>query len=288
MDPSQITDIVPQAVIEQGKDIIQNGPLLLDWAMKLLTAAVILIAGWWLGSWLGRRLTRIKKMDQTLLSFLSGFVRYAFFAIAVITVLAQFGVQTASLLAVLGAAGLAIGLALQGTLSNVAAGVMLLVLRPFKVGDYITLRGAGGTGGTVTALGLFGTELETPDNVYIFMPNRQIWEGDIWNFTRNRTRRQDIRIAIGYDEDIGDAFAVIRKIIDADARVIKDRENKKSEIITDSLGDYAVNIIVRFWSKKEDYWALRWDMIRALKEGLAKAKIEIPYPTQVAIHKEEK
>lgn len=147
--------------------------LITFWGMRLITAIAILIGGWVIGNWLSRTIGRIKKLDPTLKTFLGGLTKYAVMAIAVVAVLGQLGVQTASLLAVLGAAGLAIGLALQGTLSNVAAGVMLLILRPFNVGDFIE---CGNVKGTVRELGLFGTEVSTLDNIFLFVPNSQIWK----------------------------------------------------------------------------------------------------------------
>ena len=272
--------------IAEKIDLLQDQlPLILEWGTRMLSAVLILIAGWVIGNWLSRRIHGIKRLDETLKSFLGGTVRYLIFAVAVITILAQFGVQTASLLAVLGAAGLAIGLALQGTLSNVAAGTMLLVLRPFKVGDYIT---AGGIGGTVKALGLFGTEMATPDNVYIFVPNSKIWNEDIWNYNRNLHRRQDILVGISYGDDIDNAFDVIKKILDNDARVLKEPEDKKPEVMVDRMADFAVNLIVRFWCRKDDYWNLRWDVTKKIKEDFDAAGITIPFPTQLSIHKEAK
>ena len=145
--------------------------LFIAWSMRVVSAALILIGGYMIGNWLSKRIKGIEQLDQTLAGFLGGFAKYAVFTVALVTVLGQFGVQTASLLAVLGAAGLAIGLALQGTLSNVAAGVMMLLIRPFNVGDFIDF---GGTSGTVKSLGLFGTELAAADNVYIYAPNSEI------------------------------------------------------------------------------------------------------------------
>ena len=274
------------APIAEKIDLLQAQlPLILEWSTRMLSAVLILIAGWVIGNWLSRRIHSIKRLDETLKMFLGGTVRYLVFAIAVITILAQFGVQTASLLALLGAAGLAIGLALQGTLSNVAAGTMLLVLRPFKVGDYIT---AGGIGGTVKALGLFGTEMATPDNVYIFVPNSKIWNEDIWNYNRNLHRRQDINVSISYDDNIDKAFGIIKKILEKDDRVLQDPEDKQPEVMMDRMADFSVEIIVRFWCRKEDYWHLRWELTKKIKEDFDKGGITIPYPTQLAIHKEVK
>lgn len=271
--------------LADGLTIVQeNMPFYLEMGMRVLSAALIMIAGWMIGNAARNWVYRFKKLDETLSLFLGGLIKYAILAVAIITVLGQFGVQTASLLAVLGGAALAIGLALQGTLSNVAAGTMMLILRPFKVGDYISF---AGTGGTVKNLGLFGTELATPDNVYIFAPNSQIWGNEIFNFSRNLQRRQDIKVGISYDDDINKAFKTIEKVLQDDDRIIKDVEDKKPQVMVDTMGDFSINLIVRFWSLNSDYWALRWDVTKAIKEQLDKDGITIPFPTQIEIHKQE-
>ncbi|MCB9990501.1 MAG: mechanosensitive ion channel [Rhodospirillales bacterium] len=252
--------------------------------LRVLSAALIMIAGWMIGNWISKRITSIKKLDETLGSFLGGLAKYAVLAVALITVLGQFGVETASLLAVLGGAALAIGLALQGTLSNVAAGTMMLILRPFKVGDFITF---GGTSGTVKSLGLFGTELATPDNVYIFAPNSQIWGNDIFNYTRNLHRRQDINLGISYDDDIGKALKVVQKILEKDERVLQSPDDKKPMVMTSNMGAYSIDMIARFWCSKDDYWDLKWDLTKAIKEALDKEGITIPFPTQIEIQRKD-
>lgn len=255
-------------------------PLIINMGLRVISAALIMMAGWIVGNWVSRRICTVRKFDETLCGFLGGLAKYAVLAVAGITVLGQFGVQTASLLAVLGGAALAVGLALQGTLSNVAAGTMMLILRPFKVGDYITF---SGTGGTVKALGLFGTELATADNVYIFAPNGQIWGNNIFNYSRNLQRRQDILVGISYDDDIGKAFKTIEKVLKDDGRVLKEVEDKKPQVMVDTMGDFSINLIVRFWALASDYWDLRWDVTRAIKETFDKEGITIPFPTQVNI-----
>ncbi len=262
----------------------QNLPFYVEMGMRLISAALVMVSGWIAGNWTDRRISAIRKFDETLSGFLGGLSKYAILSIALITVLAQFGVETASLLAVLGGAALAIGLALQGTLSNVAAGTMMLVLRPFKVGDYIEFSGMGGT---VKTLGLFGTELATPDNVYIFAPNSEIWGNNIKNFSRNLQRRQDILVGIGYDDDIEKAFKTIEKVMAKDGRIIKENEDKKPVVVVDKMGASSIDLIVRFWGLASDYWGLRWDMTKAIKEALDKEGITIPFPTQIAIHREE-
>lgn len=257
--------------------LIDQMPLFIDWGMRLLSATLILIAGWIIGRWISNRIQHIRRLDETLAGFLGHTIRYIVMAVAFITILGQFGVQTASLLAVLGAVGLAVGLALQGTLSNVAAGTMLLILRPFKVGDYVV---AGGKGGTVKSLGLFGTELATPDNVYIFLPNSSVWNADIWNYTRNPTRRQDINVGISYGDDIEKALKVIEAVLEKETRILKEPDDRKPQVMTDKLGEFSVDLIVRFWCGRDDYWTLRWDITKAVKEALNDAGITIPFPTR--------
>ena len=265
--------------------IEQHMDLVLKLGVDMILAVLILIAGWTVGNWISGRIQKIKRIDETLADFLSGLAKYLIIAISIVMMLSEFGVQTASLLAVMGAAGLAIGLALQGTLSNVAAGVMLLILRPFKLGDYITV-GAGSIGGTVKSLGLFGTELAAADNVYIFVPNGQIWGNNITNYSRNQQRRQDIIVGISYDDDIAKAIAVIRDVLNRDPRILQD-EGKKPDVMADKLDDFSVNMIARFWSANSDYWALHWDITKAIKEALDTHGVEIAVPTQVHVDKKD-
>ncbi len=244
--------------------------------MNIIIALAILFAGWTLGKMANKAIHRISRLDSTLKTFLGGAAKYAIFALAAVMVLQQFGVQTASLIAVLGAAGLAIGLALQGTLSNVAAGVMLLILRPFNVGDFIS---CGGVQGTVKSLNLFASELSTPDNIYIFVPNSKLWNADIQNFSRNPTRRQDLVFGISYGDDINKAFKTIEKAIAKEERILQ-TEGKEPMIMVTSLGDSSVNITLRIWSNTADFFKLKVDTSKAVKEALDKDGLTIPFPTR--------
>ncbi|MGH1404775.1 MAG: mechanosensitive ion channel family protein [Alphaproteobacteria bacterium] len=245
-------------------------------ATNVVIAALVLIAGWIIGNQASKAIKNVDKLDDTLKSFLGATAKYAILAVALVAMLQQFGIQTASLLAVLGAAGLAIGLALQGTLSNVSAGVMLLILRPFNVGDFIS---CGGTSGTVKSLGLFATELCTPDNIYIFVPNGNLWNTDIQNFSRNDVRRQDILIGVSYSDDINKAFKTIEKSIAKDERILTE-DGKAPQIMVTNLGESSVDITLRIWSAGSDFWALKVDTIKAVKEALDKDGISIPFPTR--------
>lgn len=247
-----------------------------EWGVRLVVAILILVVGWMIGNWINRRFENSRHLDNTLKNFLGGLFKYSIVFLAIIMVIGLFGIPLASLLAVLGAAGLAIGLALQGTLSNIASGVMLLILRPFNVGDYIEF---GTQGGTVKSLGLFGTELAMADNVYVFAPNSKIWGTEIRNYSRNIMRRQDLTVSIGYGDDLNKAMDIIYKVVNADERITQD-EDKKPQVVSDTLGDYTTNLIVRFWSNNSDYWTLRWDITKAIKAALESAGISLPLTTR--------
>lgn len=257
--------------------VTENLPLFTEYGMRLIAAILILIAGWVIGNWVSKRIHNVKRLDPMLASFLGGFAKYGVLAIAIVTVLSQFGVETASLLAVLGAAGLAIGLALQGTLSNVAAGVMLLILRPFNVGDYIQF---GDNGGTVKNLGLFCTELATPDNVAIFAPNSAIWSEEVYNYARYPIRRQDIAAGVSYKDDLDKALAVVQDVLDNHPLILKDIEDKKPQAMISNMGESSVDIIARFWTGKDDYWNAKWEITKTIKEQLDAKGLTIPFPTR--------
>ena len=253
--------------------------LLTTYGLSVLGGFVVLIIGWTLAGWAGRGVDRglgkVERIDATLRSFLASATRYVILVLTVLAVLSEFGVQTASLITVFGAASLAIGLALQGTLSNLAAGVMLLFFRPFHVGDYVE---AGGHAGTVKAIDLFMTEFATPDNVRILVPNGNIWGGAVVNYSHHATRRVDLLIGIDYGDDIDKAFETIRGVIGAEGRIHADPEPM---VVVGELADNSVNIIIRVWCDAGNYWPLKFDMTKAIKEALDKAGISIPFPQRV-------
>lgn len=250
--------------------------LALTYAMSVLGAIVILIAGWivsrLLGRWVRSLLARTHRIDATVVGFFSVFVRYAVLVVVAIMVLGQFGVQTASVITALGAAGLAIGLALQGTLQNIAAGIMLLVLRPFRVGEYID---ADGISGTVQEIGLFATELKTFDGLYRMAPNSQLWNVPVTNFSRLPERRYDLVIGIGYEDDIEKAEAVLMGLAEADQRILRDPEPVS---FVSELGDSAVSVTLRYWTKSPDWWSTSRDMTKAAKIAFDQNNISIPFP----------
>jgi len=264
--------------MEQSVDEVfqQVMAVVTTYGLDVIGAAVILIVGLiasnWVQSAIERSLARFPRVDATLRGFLAGLGKYLVLAIVVIATLQRFGVQTTSLVALIGAAGLAVGLALQGTLGNLAAGVMLLLFRPFKVGDYI--EGAG-TAGSVKVLTLFTTELATPDNVQIIVPNANLWGTSIKNYSHHATRRVDITVGIGYGEDIDKAMAVIRRLAGADERVHAEPE---PFVAVADLADSAVILAVRLWCKAADYWPLKFAMTKAIKEAFDAEGIAIPFP----------
>lgn len=272
-------ETMQNAIQEAAAEILT---LVTGYGLEVLGAIVILIAGWIVSGWakgaVSRTLGRFDKFDATLRGFFSSIVRYAILTFTVVAVLGQFGIQTASIIAALGAIGLAIGLALQGTLSNVAAGVMLLVFRPFKVGDYID---AGGKAGTVKDLNLFTTDLATPDNVHIVVPNGQIWGNAVTNYSYHPTRRVDFLIGIGYGAKIDTAIDALRGVIDADGRCHAD---PAPMVVVGNLGESSVDLIVRVWCAAGDYWALKFDLTKAFKEKLDAEGIEIPFPQRTVHH----
>ncbi len=243
--------------------------------LNLIGALAVFIVGRMVAGWLRKGVRKgleRSRLDTTIVPFLSSLVYYAALAFVIIAVLEIVGIKTASLAIVLGAAGLAIGLALQGTLSNFASGVMLMLFRPIRIGDYVEL---GGGAGTVFEIGIFSTKLNTPDNVRIEIPNSNVYGETIKNFNANDIRRIDMVMGIGYDDDIGLAIETMRGILRADKRVLEEPE---MALVVGELADSSVNILVRPWCAKEDYWALKCDLTRQFKEELEKVGVSIPFP----------
>lgn len=252
--------------------------LIVHYGLNCLVAIIILCAGWWISGFVGRlvhgRIMVIAK-DETLATVLGKVVRAALLVLTVVIVLSQFGVQTTGLIALLGAAGLAIGLALQGTLSNVAAGVMLLIFRPFKIGEYVDIDGIGGT---VKEIGLFITHLNTPDNIAVLVPNNRIWGSPIRNFATNANRRLDLVFSIAYEDDIDKAIALVKEKLSADARVLAD---PAPVVVVGVLGESSVDLWVRPWVDRNVYWDLRFDLTKSIKQAFDANGITIPFPQRV-------
>ena len=262
--------------------LIRLTTMVTDWGLKGLGALVVLIVGRMIAKWARKGVQKALergKMDPTLVPFVSSITYYLVLVFVLIAVLGMVGIQTASMIAVLGAAGLAVGFALQGTLANFASGVMLLVFRPFQKGDFIE---AAGVAGAVDSVGIFTTALNTPDNVRVVMPNSTVWGQTIKNYATNPTRRIDLVMSISYGDDIGLAIDTITRVLKNDARVL---DEPAPTVATAELADSSVNIVVRPWCKREDYWAVRFDLTRALKEQLESVGCSIPFPqTDVHLH----
>jgi small conductance mechanosensitive channel len=252
--------------------------LFVIYSLKVIGAVLILFVGRLIANWAKKKvaywLEQSGTVDQTLQGFLSSFVRYLVLIVTFLTVLSQFGIETTSLIAVFGTAGLAIGLALQGTLSNVAAGVMLLVFRPFKVGDYVE---AGGAAGTVKDIRLFFSELATPDNVQILVPNSQVWGTVVKNYSHHTTRRVDLVMSVDYGDDIEKAQSVVERVVKADARVLADPAHL---VVVGNLGESSVDLTIRVWCQSDDYWPLKFDLTKRLKQQFDAENLTIPFPQQ--------
>jgi small conductance mechanosensitive channel len=251
---------------------------LINLSANAIAAIAILVAGWLIAAWAQKsvriRAERNAVVGVTLAIVLGQIARILILIVTVISVLNQFGVQTASLVALLGTAGLAIGLALQGALSNVAAGILLLVLRPFRVGDYVEF---ASTGGSVDEIGLFVTRMHTPDNVGLIVPNSQIWGGAIRNYSQNDTRRVDLVFGISYGDNMDKAVQLVTELINADDRFLKDPEPL---VAVAELADSSVNIYARPWVRRTNYFAAKLDLTRKVKERFDSADITIPFPQQ--------
>lgn len=267
-------DIPIEDVIKGASD--QVVALLAEYTMSVIGALVILILGFFIAGiisrWANRSLSRLPAVDETLSSFLSKVVKYTIWVLVIVTVLAQFGVKTTSIIAALGAIGLAVGLALQGTLANIAAGIMLLVLRPFRVGEYVE---AGDISGTVQEIGLFTTELKRPDGLFVMAPNSQLWNRSIVNYTRHPRRRFELVIGIDYGDSMQEARETLLELAQADERVLKEPE---AVTYVNSLDDSSVGIGLRVWTKTSDYLATSWALTEAAKARFDEKGISIPFP----------
>ncbi len=249
--------------------------------LSALGALAVLVVGLWVAGRIKglakRAMKRSARIDDTLSGFLSSLIYYGLVALVVITTLGVFGVPTTSFAAVIGAAGLAIGLALQGTLGNVASGAMILGLRPFNVGDFVE---TAGESGRVKSITLFTTELATIDNKLVIIPNGKVWDEPITNYTAHGERRVDLVFGIAYSADIDKAFDAIRSIIAKDDRI---RADPEPTIAVDSLGDSSVNILCRVWVATDNFFPVKWALTKAVKERFDEAGVGIPFPTRTVI-----
>jgi len=252
----------------------------LSWGKQLIVAALIL--------WIGMRIVKImlrgfnkamqlRELDKSLASFLESLLKMALQAFVVIAAINQLGVATTSIVAVLGAAGLAVGMALSGTLQNFAGGAMILMFKPFKVGDFIE---AQGYSGSVQSIQIFVTTLTTPDNKKIILPNGPLSNGSLVNFSAQETRRVDWSFGIGYDADLDEAKATVRNLLETDSRVLKD---KGITVELGAMADSSVNLTTRAWVQASDYWDVHFAMNTAVYKAFNEKGISIPYP-QMDVH----
>ena len=243
---------------------------------RIVLAIVILIASSFIAKAVRKAIlntnSKLNKLDATLTPIFSTVASYAVYIIGGVFILDIFGVNTASLIALVGAAGLAIGLALKDTLSNIAAGIMLLILRPFKAGDFIEF---GSTQGTVKEINLFTCVFETVDGLYIASPNSVLWGNNIKNFTRNGKRRMDIVVGISYSDSIDVGLSVLRQVAEGESRLLVDPVPQAMVV---SMMDSSVNIQLRAWAKTDDYWPTYWDLNKRVKESIEAAGLTIPFP----------
>ena len=275
---SNPTESIMSYIDRSGDAAEQILALVTAYGLDFVAAILTLIFGIWLSRRASRLtadwLSRVDRLDRTLVPIMAALVRYAGLTLTIVITLGNFGVETTSIIAVLGAAGLAVGLALQGTLSNVAAGLMLLFLRPFRIGDWVE---AAGVSGSVREIGLFTTTIDTFDNVYISIPNSSIWSSNIINHARYGTRRMDLDIGIGYDSSLDIAETALMSLA-ADPRVLSDPAPR---FLVVSYGDSAINVRLRAYASYDDFFDLYWDLNRRLKGVLDEHGIEIPFPQRV-------
>ena len=252
----------------------------MPWGIKIIMALVIFYVGRIVVGIVVRvvkKLLLVRNIDEILVTFLTSIIRWVLLLFVIIAALSQLGVNTTSLVALLGAAGLAIGLSLQSSLSNFASGVMLIIFRPFTKGDFVE---AGGATGVIDTISIFTTTMTSPDNKEIIVPNGAILGNNITNYSARPTRRVDMVFGISYDDDIRKAKQLLEEIVAADDRVLPE---PKPVIALGELADSSVNFLVRPWAKSEDYWNVQWDITEAVKLKFDEVGISIPYP-QMDLH----
>lgn len=263
----------------------ENSGLIIHYGIQAVVALVILLIGGRIAKFcsnLTQKTFTKKKVDQAVGSFVASIIYALVLAVTILMALSQVGIETTSFIAILGAAGLAVGLALQGSLSNFASGVLIILLRPFKSGDYVE---AGGKSGTVKKIEIFSTELRTPDNKVIIVPNSQIMSDAITNYSRESTRRIDLVIGVSYEADLRKTRAVLESVLKAETRLLND---PAYTIAVSELADSSVNFIVRPWVNSGDYWPTYWSLMENIKIALDDADIGIPYPQMdVHLHKQD-
>jgi small conductance mechanosensitive channel len=275
-----VTKVIPTSVDEVNQIWVQVQDIATVWGLKVIAAVAIFIIGRWVAMLVRRGVRRVMeraKVEPIIIGFVSSIAYIALLAFVVIAALGQLGIQTTSFIAILGAAGLAIGLALQGSLANFAAGFLMIIFRPFKVGDFI--EGAG-VAGVVEEIQIFTTTLKTGDNKIIIVPNAKLSGDNITNYSAMETRRVDMTVGVAYDADLAHVKKVLNDIISQDGRILAE---PASQVAVAELADSSVNFVVRVWTKSADYWAVKFDMTETIKNRFDAEGIGIPFP-QREIH----
>jgi len=251
------------------------------YGIKIVLALAIFLLGRWIARWVTdaaiKALRKTGQIDETLEKFLSSVLYSVLLVMVVLSALGELGVKTTSFIAILGAVGLAVGLAFQSTLSNISAGVMIIIFRPIKVGEFVE---AGGTAGTVEEVNIFNTIMKTADNKVIIVANSNIIGGNIVNYSRKETRRVDIVFGIGYEDDLKLAKSLLLEILESDERILQE---PKPFVAVSELADNSVNFITRAWVKSADYWGVYHDTLEKVKLSFDENHISIPYP-QMDLH----
>lgn len=270
-----ITDTGEQAVEKTFDYIGIATDFAAAYGLKLIGALLIFVIGKWIAKRVVKltvKIMRKNRIDETLVSFIESIIYIILMVVIILSALSTVGVETTSFVAILGAAGLAIGLALQGTLGNVGSGVLLISFRPFKVGDFVQVAGELGK---VSGISIFATTLLTPDNKVVTIPNASITSGNITNYSAQETRRLDLTFGIGYGDDLKKAKQILQDIVDGDERILRDPE---PFVGVRELGDSSVNFAVRPWVKGDDYWDVHFDLHEKVKLTFDEQGISIPFP----------
>jgi small conductance mechanosensitive channel len=274
MKTIDVTNLDLQALFLQGQSLV------MEYSLKIIAALAIYFVGRLLAKGIAKGVLKTlqnRRIDDTVAGFAHNLTYGALLVFVVLAALSQIGIQTASFITIIGAAGLAIGLALQGSLSNFAAGVLMVIFRPFKIGDYVE---AGGKAGVVTDIQIFSTQLKTPDNKVIIIPNATIMNDSIVNYSRNPTRRVDLTIGVGYDAYLPDVKALLIKTVEANDKVL---QAEGIQVAVLELADSSVNFVVRSWANTADYWDVYFELTESIKLVLDENNIAIPFP-QMDVH----
>ena len=284
MDPAETTEttnpvdmlkVIPTSVDDVSQLWVQVQGIATDWGIKVIAALAIFIIGRWIAKGVRRGVRRMMEKggaDPIIIGFIGSILYIALLAFVVVAALGQLGIQTTSFIAILGAAGLAIGLALQGSLANFAAGFLMIIFRPFKVGDFVEVAGVAGV---VKDMQIFTTTMKTGDNKTIIIPNAKISGDNIINYSAEKNRRVDMTVGVAYDADLSKVRDVLNDIISKDERILSD---PAPLVVVGELADSSVNFIVRVWTKSENYWGVMFDANETIKNRFDEVGIGIPFP----------